>query len=76
MRKYNVGLEIHGKQVKVGTIEGESFESAQFAYSDEYISGADAYLRGSGTALTSFRLNAAVLSSVCALLSLNVLANR
>ncbi|MCR5156665.1 MAG: HipA domain-containing protein [Butyrivibrio sp.] len=43
MRKYNVGLEIHGKQVKVGTIEGESFESAQFAYSDEYISGADAY---------------------------------
>ncbi len=41
MMKYNVGMEIHGKQVRVGTIEGESSESAQFMYSEEYISGAD-----------------------------------
>ncbi len=43
MRKYNVGLEIHGKQIKVGTIEGESSETAQFTYSGEFLSGGDAH---------------------------------
>jgi serine/threonine-protein kinase HipA len=38
MRKYIVFLEIHGKQVKVGTIEGNSSEDASFSYSKEYIS--------------------------------------
>ena len=40
MRKYNVGLEIGGKLIKVGTIEGESSNNAQFKYSEEFLSGA------------------------------------
>ncbi len=43
MRKYNVGLEIGGKQIKVGTIEGESSNNAQFKYSEEYLSGSFAH---------------------------------
>ena len=38
MRKYNVGLEIGGKLIKVGTIEGESSNNAQFKYSEEFLS--------------------------------------
>ncbi|WP_022765232.1 HipA domain-containing protein [Butyrivibrio sp. XPD2006] len=38
MRKYIVFLEIHGKQVRVGTIEGNSSEDASFSYSKEYVS--------------------------------------
>ena len=37
MRTYNVGLEIGGKQIKVGTIEGESSNNAQFKYSEEFL---------------------------------------
>ena len=38
MRKYDVILEIQGKQVAVGYIEGESWEDARFSYNEEYLS--------------------------------------
>ena len=43
MMKYNVGMEIHGKQIKVGTIEGENSERARFSYTEEYLSSEDAH---------------------------------
>lgn len=41
MRKYNVYLEVDGRQIRVGRIEGNSSEDAHFSYSKEYISGND-----------------------------------
>lgn len=41
MRKYNVYLEVDGRQIRVGRIEGNSSEDARFSYSKEYISGND-----------------------------------
>ena len=41
MRKYSVILEIQGKQVTVGYIEGESFDDARFQYDEEYLSRDD-----------------------------------
>ena len=38
MRKYNVFIEIHGKQVRIGKIEGSSYENARFSYDEEYLS--------------------------------------
>lgn len=38
MRKYNVFVEIRGKQIKVGKIEGSSCEDARFSYDKEYLS--------------------------------------
>lgn len=38
MRQYNVYLEVGGKQVRVGEIEGNYSEDARFSYSKEYIS--------------------------------------
>ncbi len=37
MRHYNVYLEVDGRQVRVGEIEGNSSEDACFSYSKEYI---------------------------------------
>ena len=39
MKKYSVFIEIRGKQVKVGEIEGDTSEDARFKYAGEYISG-------------------------------------
>ncbi|MBR1673443.1 MAG: hypothetical protein IJ703_00600 [Eubacterium sp.] len=39
MEKYNVYIEVHGRQVNVGKIEGNSSEDACFSYAKEYISG-------------------------------------
>lgn len=41
MRKYNVYLEVDGRQIRVGRIEGNSSEDARFSYSKEYTSGND-----------------------------------
>ena len=41
MRHYNVYLEVDGSQVRVGEIEGNSSEDAQFFYSKEYIARKD-----------------------------------
>lgn len=41
MRKYDVILEIQGKQVAVGYIEGELFEDARFHYDEEYLTQND-----------------------------------
>ncbi len=41
MRKYDVILEIQGKQVAVGYIEGRSWEDARFSYNEEYLSQHD-----------------------------------
>ena len=38
MRKYNVFVEIRGKQIKVGKIEGSSYEDACFSYDEDYLS--------------------------------------
>ena len=38
MRKYDVILEIQGKQVAVGYIEGGSWEDARFSYNEDYLS--------------------------------------
>lgn len=38
MRQYNVYLEVGGKQVRVGKIEGNYSEDACFSYSKEYVS--------------------------------------
>ena len=38
MRQYNVYLEVGGKQVRVGKIEGNYSEDARFSYSKEYVS--------------------------------------
>ena len=38
MRKYNVYIEVYGKQVRVGEIKGNSSEDACFSYSKDYIS--------------------------------------
>lgn len=38
MRQYNVYLEVGGKQIRVGEIEGNYSEDARFSYSKEYIS--------------------------------------
>ncbi|MBE5924672.1 MAG: type II toxin-antitoxin system HipA family toxin [Lachnospiraceae bacterium] len=37
MRRYNVHLELGGKQVRVGAIEGDFSDDARFSYSKEYI---------------------------------------
>lgn len=42
MRHYHVYLELDGRQVRVGEIEGNSSEDARFSYSKEYIAGNDA----------------------------------
>ncbi|MBQ8118525.1 MAG: HipA domain-containing protein [Lachnospiraceae bacterium] len=39
MRQYDVYLELAGRQVRVGVIEGNSSEDARFSYSKEYIEG-------------------------------------
>lgn len=39
MRDYKISIEINGEQVPVGTITGESLESACFSYSEEYLAG-------------------------------------
>ena len=39
MEKYNVYIEVHGRQVNVGKIEGNFSEDACFSYAKEYISG-------------------------------------
>lgn len=36
MRRYNVYVEVDGKQARVGEIEGNSSEDARFSYSEEY----------------------------------------
>ena len=41
MRHYNVYLEVGGRQVRVGEIEGDSSEDAFFSYSKEYITRND-----------------------------------
>ncbi len=41
MRKYDVILEIQGRQVAVGYIEGESWVDARFSYAEEYLSKDD-----------------------------------
>ena len=41
MRKYDVILEIQGKQVAVGYIEGETWADARFGYDEEYLSQHD-----------------------------------
>lgn len=41
MRKTDVILEVQGKQVTVGYIEGESFEDAEFCYDEKYLSQND-----------------------------------
>ncbi len=41
MRKYDVILEIQGKQVVVGYIEGESLDDARFRYDEEYLTQND-----------------------------------
>ena len=41
MRKYDVILEIQGKPVAVGYIEGELFEDARFHYDEEYLTQYD-----------------------------------
>ena len=41
MRKYDVILEIQGRQTEVGHIEGESFADARFRYDEEYLSQTD-----------------------------------
>ena len=38
MRKYNVFVEIRGKQIKVGKIEGSSYDDACFSYDEDYLS--------------------------------------
>ena len=38
MRKYNVFVEIRGKQIRVGKIEGSSYEDACFSYDEDYLS--------------------------------------
>ncbi|SDB69503.1 HipA domain-containing protein [Butyrivibrio sp. INlla16] len=38
MRKYDVILEIQGRQVVVGYIEGDSFDDARFQYDEDYLS--------------------------------------
>ena len=38
MRKYNVYIEVYGRQVRVGEIKGNSSEDACFSYSNDYIS--------------------------------------
>ena len=37
MRRYKVYLEVGGKQVRVGEIEGNYSDDARFSYSKEYI---------------------------------------
>ena len=39
MKKYNVFVEIRGKQIRVGKIEGSSYEDACFSYDEDYLSG-------------------------------------
>lgn len=38
MKKYNVFVEIRGKQIKVGKIEGSSYDDACFSYDEDYLS--------------------------------------
>jgi len=38
MKKYNVFVEIRGKQIKVGKIEGLSYNDACFSYDEDYLS--------------------------------------
>ena len=37
MKKYNVYIEIQGKQVRVGGIVGDTYEDAKFSYSKDYL---------------------------------------
>lgn len=38
MRSYNVYMELHGEQKKIGKIEGNSYEDASFSYTKDYVS--------------------------------------
>ncbi len=42
MIKYNVFVELAGKQIQVGKIEGNSSEDARFSYSKDYLAKSDA----------------------------------
>lgn len=39
MRRFGVFIEVFGKQIKIGKIEGNTSEDARFSYDKEYISG-------------------------------------
>ena len=36
-KQYQISIERNGQMVPVGQINGENYETAQFAYSDQYL---------------------------------------
>lgn len=50
-KQYQISIERNGQMVPVGQINGENYETAQFAYSDQYLKDGRGrrYLRGRGT---------------------------
>ena len=50
-KQYQISIERNGQMVPVGQINGENYETAQFAYSDQYLKDGRGrrYPRGRGT---------------------------